>query len=349
MSGRNPGHTRRVASGPRDPKTVWQTDLSQVRATGTPAVDAGRLYVPVDAISDTARHRYRLHSLSAATGEERWQVPLRSEPNGPPAVAGDHIVVTAKRGLEQGRIVAFRKRYGEEDWLVDIDARLTAAPTIDGGTVYVPDWSGRVHALSAWDGSVQWSQQVGAAAGGRTFTEPVAVLGDTLYLGSQSGSTGVVALDAATGDTEWEAYTRAVTGGPVAHSKGVVVQSHQLVTAFDTDGTRQWSFNVRGPRARPLAVDGQHVYVSAGNAVYAVDWNGEESWTHESDGDSVGAPTVAGDTVLFRSEGQLTALSRATGDERWTTTPGGVSRAIVTPAAVFMPESDGAVVALGET
>ncbi|WP_342764787.1 MULTISPECIES: PQQ-binding-like beta-propeller repeat protein [unclassified Haloferax] len=87
-------------------------------------------------------------------------------------------------------MVAFRKRYGEEDWLVDIDARLTAAPTIDGGTVYVPDWSGRVHALSVWDGSVQWSQQVGAADGGRTFTEPVAVLGDTFYLGSQSGSTG---------------------------------------------------------------------------------------------------------------------------------------------------------------
>ncbi|WP_233194421.1 outer membrane protein assembly factor BamB family protein [Haloferax marisrubri] len=141
-------------------------------------------------MSDTARHRYRLHSLSAATVEERWQVPLRSEPNGPSAVAGDHIVVTAKRGLEQARVVAFRKRYGEEDWLVDIDVRLTAAPTIDGGTVYVPDWSGRVHALSVWDGSVQWSQQVGAADGGRTFTEPVAVLGDTLYLGSQSGSTG---------------------------------------------------------------------------------------------------------------------------------------------------------------
>ncbi|MGB9955552.1 PQQ-binding-like beta-propeller repeat protein [Haloferax prahovense] len=127
------------------------------------------------------------------------------------------------------------------------------------------------------------------------------------------------------------------------------MQSHQLVTAFDTDGTRQWSFNVRDARGRPLAADGQHVYVSAGNAVYAVDWNGEMSWTHESDGEPVGAPTVAGDTVLFRSEGQLTALSRATGEERWTTTPGGVGRAIVTPAAIFVPESDGAVVALGET
>jgi len=331
-----------------DPKAVWETNIDQVRATGTPVVDAGRLYVPVDAISDTARHRYRIHSLLASTGEERWQVPLRSEPNGPPAVSGDHIVVTAKRALEQGRIVGFQKRYGDEDWLVDIDARLTASPTIEGGIVYVPDWSGRVHALSVWDGSMQWSRQVDAETGGRTFTEPVAVFDDTLYLGSRSGKTGVVALDAETGETAWEESTRAVTGGPIAHSKGVVVQSHQLVTAFDTDGTRRWSFNIRDARVRPIAVDSRHVYVSAGNTVYAIDWNGEEAWTYKSAGERVGTPTVVSDTVLFRSEEQLTALSRATGEEQWTTTPSGVSRAIVTPEAIFLPESDGTVVALGE-
>jgi len=348
MVGRTPGHTRRATSGPSNPDVVWQTNLDQVRATGTPAVSTGNLYVPVDAISETARHRYRMHALHAATGEQRWQVPLRSEPNGPPAVQGNHVVVTAKRALEKGRVVGFQTRYGDEDWLVDIDARLTAPPTIADGVVYVPDWNGRVHALSVGDGSVRWSHKVDAAAGGRTFTEPVAVLGETLYLGSRSGKLGVVALDATTGEKEWEASTRAVTGGPVAHQKGVAVQSHQLVTVFDTDGTRQWSVNIPDARGQQIAADSQHLYVSAGNTVYAIDWDGEEEWTYEAPGGRVGPPAVAGETILIRSETQLLALSRTTGDERWSTTPGGVSRGIVTPEAIFLPESDGSVSALGE-
>ncbi|WP_326838284.1 outer membrane protein assembly factor BamB family protein [Halocalculus aciditolerans] len=348
MVGRTPGHTRRAPSGPSNPDAVWQTDLDQVRATGTPAVSAGNLYVPVDAISETARHRYRIHALRAATGEERWQVPLRAEPNGPPAVSSEHIVVTAKRALEKGRIVGFQTRYGDEDWLVDIDARLTAPPTIADGVVYVPDWSGRVHALAVGDGSVRWSHCVDAAAGGRTFTHSGAVLDETLYLGSRSGKTGVVALDAATGEKEWKESTRAVTGGPVAHPNGVVVQSHQLVTVFDTDGTRQWSFNIPEAGVRPIAVDSQHLYVSAGSTVYAIDWEGQEAWTYKSPSERVGTPTVAGETVLIRSEERLTAISRATGDEQWSTAPGGTSRVIVTPEAIFSPGSDGSMSALGE-
>ncbi|WP_353634745.1 PQQ-binding-like beta-propeller repeat protein [Halobacterium sp. NMX12-1] len=136
MAGQNASHTRQVNAIPTNPDSVWKIELDTARSTGTPALAGGRLYVPVDAITETARHRYRIHALSAATGNERWQVPLRSEPNGPPAVSGDHVVVTAKRALEQGRIVGFETQYGAEDWLVDVDARLTAPPTIANGVVY---------------------------------------------------------------------------------------------------------------------------------------------------------------------------------------------------------------------
>ncbi|WP_137285619.1 outer membrane protein assembly factor BamB family protein [Halorussus salinisoli] len=348
MVGRNPSHTREVAATPTDPQTVWITELDQGRATGTPAVVDGRLYVSVDAISDTARHRHRIHALTAATGEERWQVPLRSEPNGPPAVSGDRIVVTARRSLEQGRIVCFQTRYGEEDWLVDIDARLTAPPTIDGGVVYIPDWRGQVHALSVSDGSVLWSRHVDADGSGRTFPESVAVLEETLYIGSQSGKTGVVALDATTGERRWTESTHAVTGGPVAHGNGIIVQSHQLVIAFDTDGSRRWSFNVLEGTARPIAVDDRHVYVAARNALYAINWNGKEAWVYESSGERIGTPTIAGETVLVRGEDHLTALSRVDGTKQWTATPKGVGRAVVVPEAIFLSGADGTVIALGE-
>lgn len=349
MVGRDPGHARRADDGPTAPEAVWTTDLERVRAAGTPAVSGGRLYVPVDAVSDTARHRYRVHALAASTGDERWRVPLRAEPNGPPAVSGGRVVVTARSALERGRVVCFRERYGDEEWLVDVDARLTAAPTVAGGFVYVPDWSGRIHALALSDGSALWSRRVDAGDGGRTFTEPAAVRDETLYLGSRSGETGVVALDAMTGETRWKESTRAVTGGPVAHPKGVVVQSHRLVTAFDADGTRLWSFNALEGPVRPVAVDDRGVYVSARNALHAVDWSGEASWTYESAGARLGTPTVAGDAVLLRSGGRVVALARATGEKRWTATPDGTGRGVVTPEAMFLPGADGTVVALGET
>ena len=140
-----------------------------------------------------------------------------------------------------------------------------------------------------------------------------------------------------------------MTVGPVAHPEGVVVQSHQLVTAFDLDGTRRWSFNVLEETARPIAVDERHVYVSGRNALYAMDWSGEKSWEYEAAEKRVGTPTIVGDTVLVRGENHLTALSRDDGTEQWTATPKGVGRAVVVPEAVFLSGADGAVIALGET
>ncbi|MDG5777386.1 PQQ-binding-like beta-propeller repeat protein [Haloarculaceae archaeon H-GB1-1] len=348
MVGRNPGHTREGAPTPADPQTVWITELDQGRTTGTPALVDDRLYVPVDAISDTARDRYRIHALTAATGEERWKVPLRSEPNSPPAVSGDRIVVTARRSLERGRIVCFQTRYGEEEWLVDVDARLTAPPTIHGGVVYVPDWRGRVHALSASDGSVLWSRHVNADGSSRTFPEPVAVLDETLYVGSQSGKTGVIALDATTGERLWTESTHAVTSGPVAHRNGIIVQSHEDVIAFETDGSRRWSFNVLEGTARPIAADDRHVYVAARDSLYAITWNGDEVWVYDSSEERIGTPTIAGDTVIVRGEDYLTALSRSDGTEQWTATPQGVGRAVIVPEAIFLSGADGNVIALGE-
>lgn len=348
MVGRDPGHTRRVADGPEDPETVWVTALDGARATGTPAVVRGDLYVPVDAVTDRSRYRYRLHTLATATGEERWQVPLRSAPNGPPAVRGDRVVVTAQRAPERGRVVCFHGRYGDEDWLFDVDARLTAPPTIDGAVAYVPDWAGRVHALSLFDGSVRWSRRIGPADHSRTFAEPVAVGDGVLYAGSLSETPGVVALDADTGEERWHERTAPVTAGPVVHGGRVVVQTHQLVIAFDPDGTRRWSFNLLDPGVRTLAVDDQHVYATARERLFAIDRRGETAWTYEPADGRVGAPTVVGDSVVVRGRDSLVGLARDSGEERWTATPEGVGGAVVTPGAMFLAGHMGRVLALGD-
>ncbi|WP_254769036.1 PQQ-binding-like beta-propeller repeat protein [Salinilacihabitans rarus] len=347
-NGGGPGGARAVDAGPADPEPVWTTRLPDVRATGAPSLADGRLYVPVDAVSERARHRYRLHALDAATGDERWRVPLRSDPNPSPAVTAGRIVVSARRATERGRVVAFAKRYGDEEWLYDVDARLTAPPTADGLAVYVPDWQGRVHALSAHDGTVRWARRVGADGDDRAFADPVAVRDGTLYLGSRSGATGVLAVDAATGDERWSRSTDVVTAGPVVDDDLVVVRTHGLVAAFDPDdGTRRWTAGVPGDDGRPFALGDRHVYVPADGTLHAIDRDGDGVWTYDLSGGRVGTPTVAGDAVIVCGDGELVALSRTDGTRRWTTGADGCGEVLATPNALFTTGPGGRVYAHG--
>lgn len=348
--GRESGQTRSVGEGPIDPETVWTTELDDARAAGTPSIADGRVYVPVDAVADRARRRYRLHALAAGTGEERWQVPLRSDPNPSPAIRGNRIIVSARRGVEQGRLVAFEERYGDEEWLHDVDARVTAPPTIDGTAVYLPDWDGYVHALSIADGSVRWSRQVGPDGENRTFTQPVAIHDETLYLGSLSGRTGVIAVDAATGAERWSRSTDRVTGGPVVDDGFVAVRGGTLLAAFGTDGVERWTFNVPGDgRESTLALDDQHVYVPAGDALYAIERSGEKAWSYELSDEGAGPPTVVGDEVLIYENGELTALARTDGTTRWSADTDGSGEVVATPDAIVMSGPGGRVTALGRS
>ncbi|GAB7093175.1 hypothetical protein JCM30237_03270 [Halolamina litorea] len=337
MDGRDAGHTRAVSQGPVEPETVWRRTLEDVRGVGSPASAEDRLYVPADAVSEDARSRYRLYALAPGTGSTRWQVPLRAEPNGSPAVEGDRVIVSAKRSLERGRVVCFSRRYGDEEWLYDVDSRLTAPPVVAQGVAYVADWSGTVHAVSVRSGEPRWRRRIEADGAGRTFAGPVAVHDGTLYLGSHSGSTGLVALDARTGEEQWRVSTGAVTVGPVVDDGLVVVQSYGLVEAFDTDGDRRWSFNVPEESAYPIAVGNERVYVSGRQGLQAVTRDGNRAW--RVDGVS-GTPTVVGDAVFVRGEGRLSAFDAADGSERWAVHQRGSGDAIVLENAVFL--SDGA-------
>ena len=320
MDGQGPGHTRAVERGPTDPEQVWRTEFDDVRRVWSASLFDGQLYVYADAATATTRGRHRLYALDAATGAVEWHVPLRMSPNGTPAASPQRIVVAGNRSLKQSRLVCFHPKGGEQ-WLYDVDARLTAPPTVYGGVAYVGDYAGRVHALGALDGEIRWSRHIDADDGSREFSEPVAVHDGTLYLGSQAGNTGIVALDAETGEERWRADTGRVTSStPVVADDLVVVRNYGLVTAFDTSGAKRWSFNVGEDTAYPLAVGDEHVYVPAGERLFAIDRGGEEVWRHEPTEGTVSAPTVAGDSVLFQNgtDGGVTAFAADDGEKRWT-------------------------------
>nr|WP_275883705.1 PQQ-binding-like beta-propeller repeat protein [Halorhabdus sp. BNX81] len=229
-----------------------------------------------------------------------------------------------------------------------MDARVTAPPVVAGGTVYLPDWEGTVHALGVADGSVRWARPVGSDQESRTLAKPVAVQDDTLFVGSHTGRTGVAAVDAETGETMWTKSTHRVIAGPVVDDRLVVVKGGSVLRAFDTDGTDRWAFNIPGDvPGIPIAVDDQHVYVSTRKRLDAITRSGREAWTYEPDDEDVGPPTVVGNEVVVPVGDGLTALAHADGATRWHTETDGYGSVVVTPSAMFMAASGGRIIGLG--
>lgn len=230
----------------------------------------------------------------------------------------------------------------------DIDARVSAPPTVAAGTVYVPNRAGVVHAVDAASGTVAWRRRLGADGRSPILGTPVAVAGKTAYVGSLGDPTGVLALDAGSGEPRWTAETGRVAAGPAVVGGRVVVRGAGRVTALDRTGERRWSVRVPDGRGRAVALDDRRTYVPTYGGVVAVDRDGETAWRTTLGDGRAGPPVVAADTVLVRGRGRLTALARATGDERWTVAVAGSGRPVVTPTAVLTPADEGRLVALAD-
>jgi polyvinyl alcohol dehydrogenase (cytochrome) len=118
-------------------------------------------------------------------------------------------------------------------WTLTAAGAISATPTVDNGTVYVPDFGGKLWAVSADSGKVRWSQDISSytgVAGDLSRTSP-AVYGDDLILGDgwilSSGAAGtngarVFAVDRRTGKPVWSTQVDTdpnaqITGSPVIY------------------------------------------------------------------------------------------------------------------------------------
>jgi hypothetical protein len=187
------------------------------------------------------------------------------------------------------------------------DGEFDGEPAVVDGTIYVAEQrtGGRVLALDAHDGSVQWtSDDVRALATpavdyGRVF---VAAFGET------RGEGRLVALDAEDGTVEWgldgdeTAFESRPTDPTVAYEK-VYVVGHETLYAFDVaDGTVRWenALDVTfDAYTQPPAVTDGRLFVVTEGPLYALDprtgevlWQTDETEAHETfqtDGDVLGA------------------------------------------------------------
>jgi polyvinyl alcohol dehydrogenase (cytochrome) len=98
-------------------------------------------------------------------------------------------------------------------WVLSTVGDVSATPAVDGDTVYVPDWAGRLYAVDKETGAVNWNVSIAAASGvpfDKARTTP-AVTGNAVIVGTQGsifvpgGGPGgkLLAFDKLTGQHLW--------------------------------------------------------------------------------------------------------------------------------------------------
>ena len=188
----------------------------------------------------------QLFAFDAANGHGRWNIRLNGEVLAPAAISPKLIAVRTV----DGKLHALRPEDGHELWVTEqqvprLSLRGTASPVISGDLVLSGFDNGKVVALSAGDGSVQWEATV-TPPHGRTELErlddidsPVRVAGRDVYAVGFQGKVAMLAID--TGQVWWSHEASSYRGLTVDEDTLYVADSDGVVSALKTrTGAEVW-------------------------------------------------------------------------------------------------------------
>ena len=307
--------------------TVWSTSLIPVtdaeeQATGGGmAYDKGTLYV--------SSGYGRLTALDAATGAIKWQQRLESTGSGMPLIHDGLVYVVA--GDDMGW--AIDAKDGKVVWTLKASPSVAhvlgaPAPVIAGDFVVFAFGSGEIIGAFRKGGFTRWVTTVSGARVGQVknrygdVTGSPMVVGNTLYIGNQSGRTA--AVSAVDGERLWDAPHGAVdTVWPAGDSVFAVTEQLQLVRLDARNGEVIWARDLPGyvkdkPRKRAEVVASYGPVLAGGRLVVASNdgylrffapEDGSLTATVQVPGGATTAPVVAGGTLyVVSSNGQLLAF-----------------------------------------
>ncbi|MBP2158733.1 MULTISPECIES: PQQ-binding-like beta-propeller repeat protein [Asticcacaulis] len=195
-----------------------------------------------------------VRALDAATGKLLWAHDAVDPIHSSPAWADGKIVV----GTWGTRLLALDAKTGVEAWAfqggadhkMSVMLGITAAPSVDGDTVYAGARDGFVYALNAGTGAVKWKYD----ASGSWVLATAAIDDRNIYFGTSD--TGLlVALDKHTGHERFRSRTGVWTyASPVVAGRSVITGTMTgALYTFDTEtGETTWTW--RTPESR-LDVD----------------------------------------------------------------------------------------------
>jgi hypothetical protein len=173
------------AASLRDADLVGEFPTDGVNSS-TPAILGENLFIAtVSSVS-------RLHCFSLADGALRWQRTIDAVESA--LCAHDDAVFAASR---DGLVYRFTARDSTEEWRVDLDVRVRAAPAAADSVLVVATAAGDVHGLSVRSGKALWRVPTFAAI----EAAPV-IVGRRVVAVNRKGR--VVAVDLHQGTVLWE-------------------------------------------------------------------------------------------------------------------------------------------------
>jgi outer membrane protein assembly factor BamB len=249
--------------------------------------------------------------------------------------------------------------------------RLATAPVVGGGTLFVVDTQGTVHAFDAATGARRWEHKVEVLSDFRssTFGGGASYFEGKVY--ANNGAGDVFALDAQTGAELWHVKpTGPLRGSPTVAFNAVYVMTtdNQIHALNMADGTPIWDkaaatgasgvFGVAAPAAGQGTVIAGY---SSGELVAYRYENGRDLWSdalaRTSISTQVGTLTdVDADPIIDNGRvyalgqgGRMAAYELVTGQRLWELTLAGISTPAVAGEWVFTLTDDARLLAIART
>lgn len=249
---------------------------------------------------------------AAIQSPEGWAAPVE---------VGDRMIVQSATGqvsLIDPATGQIAWRYPDDD---SRDHALYATPIIDGETVYLADYSGRITRLSASGSAPEaaWVTELGA----HVVATPAYADG-TLYVPTADGRVVLIETEAGLITSTIQTSDRRIWGAPVLRAGTIYIgdlDNGQTVALDAASGDRVWEQEISGPTAADLVLDGELLLAGAfDQRLHALDVanGGQERWSFQGTGWFLGRPVVdAGVVYAATMNGYVYAIDRETGAQVW--------------------------------
>ncbi|HML10126.1 MAG TPA: PQQ-binding-like beta-propeller repeat protein [Stellaceae bacterium] len=288
--GGNPSHAMGNLALPNEVKKAWETSVGEgtsryTKVMSQPVVAQGRIFAMDGGVQVSA--------LDVASGKRIWQVDLTPPDQkgnafgGGPCFANDRLYVSTG----YAEVAALDPNDGKIIWRKNVETPVHTAPTVVGHRIFLVTVDNQLIALSADDGSRQWSHTGIPEVGTLLGSASPAVEGDIVVVAYTSG----------------ELYALRVENGRVLWSENLAsARSPNAVSAMA---------DIHG---RPVIDRGRVFAVSHSGRMMAIELRtGNHVW--EQAVGSSHEPWCVGDFVfLITNDQEIACLTRDEGKIRWT-------------------------------
>lgn len=327
------GRAFKVASD--DGEIEWEaTQLPPMR--WAPALHENRLFV----VTREEGNVVRLHALNTTTGDQEWvrergiTASSGQQPPTGPTVRDGTVYLGSNRG-----VIACESATGDVEWEATLAEHVIetehgptwrtdwATPAVTADRVFTFDMNERyqatrtVYAVDRATGDQEWTAEI-TLADGWSLKGHVVAGDDRVFVsaldphvsvgfddGEWSGTERLFALDATTGDVDWDWELPRKTLSPPAYADGTLyvgewypdADTGRLHALDASDGSITWTYESDAGAVRYPTAAADTIYIALGDKLAAIAADGETlRWRLQLEA-RAGPPIVVDDTIYVQT------------------------------------------------